>query len=51
MLAQIVREADTEFRFGEQPYLGFERLTMCPLQRKMIALEVRAGPMFLFTIL
>lgn len=36
----IIKEADTQFRFGEQPYLCFERLTMCPLQRKMIALEV-----------
>ena len=37
---QIVKEAETEFRFGDAPYLGFERLTMCPLQRKMLALEV-----------
>lgn len=38
----IVKEAETPFRFGEQPYLSFERLTMCPLQRKMIDLDVRA---------
>ncbi len=37
----VVKEADTPFRFGEQPYLAFERLTMCPLQRKMIDLDVR----------
>ena len=37
----IIREADTPFQFGDQPYLSFERLTMCPLQRKMIDLEVR----------
>ena len=36
----IIREAETPFRFGDQPYLSFERLTMCPLQRKMIDLEV-----------
>ena len=35
-----MKEVDTQFKFGEQPYLGFERLTMCPLQRKMFALEV-----------
>ena len=38
---QIVKEADTQFRFDEQPFLAFERLTMCPLQRKMIDLQVR----------
>ena len=37
----IIKEADTPFRFGDTPYLSFERLTMCPLQRKMIDLEVR----------
>lgn len=37
----VVKEAETPFRFGEQPYLAFERLTMCPLQRKMIDLDVR----------
>ncbi|KAK9805604.1 hypothetical protein WJX72_007339 [[Myrmecia] bisecta] len=35
----VVREAATEFQFGGK-YLAFERLTMCPLQRQMIALEV-----------
>ena len=39
----IIKEAQTEFRFGEQPYLNFERLTMCPLQRKMLAMEVIEG--------
>ena len=37
----IIKEAETPFRFGDAPYLSFERLTMCPLQRKMIDLEVR----------
>ncbi|EIE23184.1 Creatinase/aminopeptidase [Coccomyxa subellipsoidea C-169] len=39
----VVKEADTPFRFGEQPYLSFERLTMCPLQRKMIDLDVMSS--------
>ena len=39
----IIKEAETPFRFGDAPYLSFERLTMCPLQRKMIDLEVRAS--------
>ena len=38
----IIKEAETPFRFGDAPYLSFERLTMCPLQRKMIDLEVHA---------
>ena len=37
----IIQEADTPFQFGDQPYLSFARLTLCPLQRKMIDLEVR----------
>ena len=44
--AQVVKEVDTQFKFGEQPYLGFERLTMCPLQRKMFALEVGCIPCY-----
>ena len=35
-----IKEADTPFKFGEQSYFGFERLTMIPLQRKMILTEV-----------
>ena len=38
----VIKEAETPFRFGDAPYLNFERLTMCPLQRKMIDLEVHA---------
>ena len=37
----VIREQPTPHRFGGQAYLGFERLTLCPLQRKMIALEAR----------
>lgn len=36
----VVKEAPTEFRYGGQSYFGFERLTLCPLQRKMLAPEV-----------
>ena len=35
-----IREADTPFKFGDQSYFGFERLTMIPLQRKMILKDV-----------
>lgn len=36
----VVKEAATPHRFGGVPYFGFERLTFCPVQRKMLALEV-----------
>lgn len=36
----VVNEANTPHRFGGVSYFGFERLTFCPLQRKMLALEV-----------
>lgn len=36
-----IGEAPTEFRFGGQPFLGFQRLTLCPIQAKMIKTEVR----------
>lgn len=36
----VVKEADTPHRFGGVSYFGFERLTFCPLQRKMLSLEV-----------
>ncbi len=35
-----IREADTPFNFGDQSYFGFERLTMIPIQRKMILTDV-----------
>lgn len=37
----IVREAATAFNFGGGPYLSFERLTLVPLQRKLMDLQVR----------
>ncbi len=40
----IIREEPTPHRFGGAAFLGFERLTLCPLQRKMIALEARRPP-------
>ena len=39
----VIHEAETAFKFGGQPFFGFERLTLCPLQRKMLAPEV--GPL------
>lgn len=36
-----IKEADTPFKFGGQKYFDFGRLTMIPLQRKMILTEVR----------
>ncbi len=35
-----IREADTPFKFGDQSYFGFERLTMIPIQRKRILTDV-----------
>ncbi len=34
-------QADTKHQFGGEPFLAFDRLTLVPLQRKMIDLEVR----------
>ena len=35
-----IQEADTQFHFGGQSYFSFERLTLVPLQRKMLRMEV-----------
>ena len=35
-----IQEADTQFHFGGQSYFSFERLTLVPLQRKMLKMEV-----------
>jgi Xaa-Pro aminopeptidase len=32
----VIREHDTAFRFGGQSYYGSERLTVCPIQKKMM---------------
>ena len=36
----ICKAADTQYRFGGEAYYNFERLTFCPLQRKLLAPEV-----------
>ena len=36
----IARQADTAFQFGGLPYVSFERLTLVPLQRKLMDLKV-----------
>ena len=38
----VCKEVATPYRFGGLASLGFDRLTLCPLQRKMLAPEV--GP-------
>jgi len=43
-----IREADTPFKFGDQSYFGFERLTMIPLQRKMILTDVSPAKGFVY---
>jgi Xaa-Pro aminopeptidase len=35
-----LREEPTQFRFGGSTFLGFERLTLVPIQRKMLAMEL-----------
>jgi Xaa-Pro aminopeptidase len=32
----MVREASTEHKFGDKPYLGFEHVTLVPMCRKLI---------------
>ena len=34
-------QAHTKHQFGGEPFLSFDRLTLVPLQRKMIDLEAR----------
>ena len=35
-----VRKAETPVKFGNVPYLSFERLTLMPFQRKLMDLQV-----------
>jgi Xaa-Pro aminopeptidase len=35
-----LREEPTPFRFGGNSFLGFERLTQVPIQRKMLAMAL-----------
>jgi len=32
----MVKEVQTEHKFGDKPYLGFEHVTMVPMCRKLI---------------
>jgi len=32
----MVKEVDTNHKFGDKPYLGFEHVTMVPMCRKLI---------------
>ena len=34
------QEAETPFKFGDVPYLSFERLTLVPFQRKLMDVQV-----------
>ncbi|KAK5708816.1 hypothetical protein LTR17_020359 [Elasticomyces elasticus] len=36
----MVKEVETKHKFGEKPYLGFEHVTMVPMCRKLIDLEM-----------
>lgn len=39
----MVKEAETKYKFGEKPYLGFEHVTMVPMCRKLIDVELLSG--------
>jgi Xaa-Pro aminopeptidase len=39
----MVAEAETKYRFGDKPYLGFEHVTMVPMCRKLIDVELLSG--------
>jgi len=36
----MVAEAETKYKFGDKPYLGFEHVTMVPMCRKLIDVEL-----------
>ncbi|PPQ70507.1 hypothetical protein CVT24_013277 [Panaeolus cyanescens] len=36
----LVRNAETPNNFGEKGYLGFEHVTMCPIHKKLVDLEL-----------
>jgi len=36
----IVREAQTRHNFGNKGYLGFEHVTMCPIDKKLVDVEL-----------
>jgi Xaa-Pro aminopeptidase len=39
----MVKEAETKYKFGEKAYLGFEHVTMVPMCRKLIDVELLSG--------
>jgi Xaa-Pro aminopeptidase len=40
----LVREVNTEHRFGDKPYLGFEHVTMVPFCRNLIDTKLLTQP-------
>jgi len=36
----MVKEVETKYKFGDKPYLGFEHVTMVPMCRKLIDVEM-----------
>jgi Xaa-Pro aminopeptidase len=36
----MVKEVETEHKFGDKPYLGFEHVTMTPFCRKLIDINL-----------
>ena len=36
----MVKEIETKHKFGDKPYLGFEHVTMVPMCRKLIDVEL-----------
>jgi Xaa-Pro aminopeptidase len=39
----MVAEAETKYKFGDKPYLGFEHVTMVPMCRNLIDVELLSG--------
>ena len=39
----MVAEAETKYKFGDKPYLGFEHVTMVPMCRKLIDVGLLSG--------
>jgi Xaa-Pro aminopeptidase len=39
----MVKEAETKYKFGEKAYLGFEHVTMVPMCRKLIDVDLLSG--------
>ena len=39
----MVKEVETKYKFGDKPYLGFEHVTMVPMCRKLIDVEMLTG--------